>query len=203
MYQRYSSDWVCAGLYYLRSTRAGKWFIAEVQAVMDDFTITDQDAMQTVLTGYTQVAEPLALAVHPGNRSLVHTLHNRSASGALFLHPLWFEGHLPHENLRNAKNVGQFMWPIRDTIWRQYNNPELRHGFTWTIMSIAQFGNGPVLLDRWEALFSRPQGDADGGGHHKPPRIAGPFLSIHSNCNTKKLLANDDEGVSFLLRPPI
>lgn len=55
MYQHYSHDWVCAGLYYIRATHAGKWFMREVQSLMDEFTITDQDAMQAVLTGHTQV----------------------------------------------------------------------------------------------------------------------------------------------------
>eukprot|EP00965_Chrysotila_dentata_P202504 6181161-Pleurochrysis_carterae.AAC.1 len=58
MYQRYSADWVCAGLFYVRATTAGLWVMREVQKLMDDFTITDQDAFQAVLTGHTQVAVP-------------------------------------------------------------------------------------------------------------------------------------------------
>eukprot|EP00965_Chrysotila_dentata_P155910 5152192-Pleurochrysis_carterae.AAC.1 len=57
-YQRYTTDWVCAGLFYVRSTDAGSWLMREVQKLMDDFTITDQDAIQAVLTGHTQVVIP-------------------------------------------------------------------------------------------------------------------------------------------------
>ena len=59
MYQKYAADWVCAGLFYMRNTGASLWFIREVQRLMDDFTITDQDAIQAVLTGHTQVAIPM------------------------------------------------------------------------------------------------------------------------------------------------
>ena len=62
MYQKYSVDWVCAGLFYMRNTQASIWFIREVQKLMDDFTITDQDAIQAVLTGHTQVAIPMMRA---------------------------------------------------------------------------------------------------------------------------------------------
>ena len=58
MYQRHTADWVCAGLFYLRGTAASRWFIRQVQQYMDDFTITDQDAIQGLLTGHTQVAVP-------------------------------------------------------------------------------------------------------------------------------------------------
>jgi hypothetical protein len=55
MYQRYTADWVCAGLFYMRATGAARWFMKEAQRMMDEFTITDQDAIQAVLTGHTQV----------------------------------------------------------------------------------------------------------------------------------------------------
>ena len=58
MYQRHTTDWVCAGLFYMRSTHASSWFMKQVQRFMDDFTITDQDAIQGLLTGHTQVAVP-------------------------------------------------------------------------------------------------------------------------------------------------
>ena len=85
-YQRYTADWVCAGEFYMRSTQASIWFIREVQRLMDSFTVTDQDAIQAILTGHTQVAIPQSLTRNETRRGSA-----RRPSNA-WHKPIWLEG---------------------------------------------------------------------------------------------------------------
>ena len=193
MYQRYSVDWVCAGLFYLRSTAAGLWFIREVQKSMDDFTITDQDAIQAVLTGHTQVAVPQMKRVFVNasakGRNSVDLRPNFRPSSA-WLKPLWLEGLAKGSNLVNTNGIQPLNTPMKEAMWHRYQMKQRKQGFTWTMAPVAHFGNGPKLVDRWDSLFSRNVGSSS----HE-------FVSIHANCNTKAWLAADTEGASFLLHP--
>eukprot|EP00967_Tisochrysis_lutea_P066231 scaffold86246_cov33-Tisochrysis_lutea.AAC.1 len=185
MYQRYTVDWVCAGLFYMRATNAGRWFMREAQKMMDEYTITDQDAIQAVLTGHTQVAIP-----QEKKRSVNDT---RPKAASNWLKPLWLEGLGATENLRNMRGSQPLNSPMKEAMWLRLQDKQKTKGFTWTTMPLERYGNGPMLVHHWESRFGRSYEGADA-------TRAGPFRSIHANCNTKSWLAQDS-GQSFLLHP--
>lgn len=194
-YQQYSSDWVCAGMFYMRSTQAAIWFMREVQRLMDEFTITDQDAIQAMLTGHTQVAIPQiklnkteTLRVRPGA--------NRPSN--LWLKPLWLEGLGPQQNLKNQAGILPLNTPMKEGMWEKCKAKQEAKKFTWQMLPLDRFGNGAVLVHYWDAVF--------GKGATSTTRVsdaAGRFLSIHANCWTKQWLTSRDTTKSFLFDPRI
>jgi len=195
MYQRYATDWVCAGLFYARATAPSAWFMREVQSLMDDYVITDQDAIQAVLTGHTQVAVPQAKVSTSDpnyNASLArfrgYPRGYRPSSA--WLKPLWLEGLEPGQTLRNMRGIQPLNTPMRPSMWERVSARRRAKGFTWTTPPVQQFANGPVLVDRWQKTFSQPRMQDDG------------FASVHANCNVKAFLVDERNGASFLLHPP-
>jgi len=195
MYQRFAADWVCAGLFYMRSTSASSWVIQQVQGFMDSYAITDQDAFQVMLTGHSQVAMPQvpvkqefkggkfaegqASPLSPGYRP----------SGAI-LKPLWLEDLSTPGNLRNLNNIQALNTPMRVPMFRRLQAKMRSRGFSWTTLPVERYANGPVLFENWDSIFSLPT------------RANSSFLSIHSNCNTKPRLESKSGDRSFLLSPP-
>ena len=195
MYQRFAADWVCAGLFYMRATKASTWFIREVQQLMDDFVITDQDAMQAVLTGHTQVAVPQAkVAVSDPNYNATLSRFRGYPRGyrpsAAWLKPLWLEGLEPGQTLRNMRGIQPLNTPMRPGMWERVSARRSESGFTWTTAPLAKFANGPLLIDQWHRTFSRRRLRVDG------------YASVHANCNVKAFLAEERNSGSFLLHPP-
>jgi len=187
-YQRYTEDWVCAGEFYMRSTQASIWFMREVQRLMDDFTITDQDAIQAILTGHTQVAIPQSLT-----RNESHKGRARRPSNA-WHKPIWLEGLGVHQNIRNGQGALPANTAMKEEMWDRYELKHRQRGFKWRTLPLQQFGNGPMLVHHWDSTFSRPPA---------PPRASrfGGFLSIHANCYAKQWVSSADKTDSSLFRP--
>ena len=192
MYQRYSVDWVCAGLFYMRSTGPSLWFIREVQKLMDEFTITDQDAMQAVLTGHTQVAVPQVKRKDFANRTSSQNGYRPAGS---WLKPLWLEGLSPEQSLTNMHGIQPLNTPMKEVMWMRYRDQMEKKRFTWQVLPLEKYGNGAMLVDSWKSTFS---------AHAIPgatPSLGG-YLSIHANCFTKPWLVKESSARSFLLHPP-
>lgn len=199
MYQVHSADWVCAGLFYLRSGSAGSWFIRYAQRLMVQYAITDQDAIQVILTGHTQVAMPQvplrkqAKAVASGGRfqeGQASPLSPGYRPSGDFLKPLWLEDLTTPGNLRDLRNIQALNTPMRQSQWLKLQQRQRAVGFTWEALSLKSFGNGPVLVDQWPRVF------------RLRTRQATDLLSIHANCFSKTWLESDVKGSSFLLWPP-
>lgn len=196
MYQRLSEDWVCAGLFYMRSTSAASWAIQQVQSFMDSYAITDQDAFQVLLTGHTQVALPqVPTKKDPSYKGAKFAEGQASPlspgyrpSGA-FLKPLWLEGLDTPGNLRNLNSIQALNTPLREPMWRKLQSKTRTRSFAWQTLPLEEYGNGPVLWEHWESTFQQPS----------RPNVS--FLSIHSNCNTKARLESVEGRNSFLLSP--
>ena len=190
MYQRFAADWVCAGLFYMRSTTASAWFMREVQQLMDEFVITDQDAIQAVLTGHTQVAVPQA----PASSNVTFKGYPRGyRPSSAWLKPMWLEGLEPGQNLRNMRGIQPLNTPMRPGMWESVSSRRRTSGFNWTMAPVEQFANGPILIDDWVKTFSRS----------KPQRRRlERYASVHANCNAKAFLTLETSGASFLLDPP-
>jgi len=193
-YQRYSADWVCAGLFYMRSTEASIWFIREAQRLMDEFTITDQDAIQAMLTGHTQVAIPQTKRPPANETDTDHRKIGQRPSHS-WLKPLWLEGLSSEQSLTNMHGIQPLNTPMKEAMWMRLKSKQTAKGFTWRALSLDKFGNGPMLVHHWDSHFSRPE--------RTPDAQSRGFLSIHANCNTKALLANDSSGASFLFHPEL
>lgn len=200
MYQRHTADWVCAGLFYMRSTHASSWFMRQVQRYMDDFTITDQDAIQGLLTGHTQVAVPqVPTRRKPGGSKAVGGAVSPLAPGfrpsGLWLKPMWLEALSAPGNLRDVTGIVPLNTPMRPSMWRKCQARQMAEGFTWALLSLDRFGNGPVMVHHWSSFGT---GAADG---RRELGNASSFLSIHANCNAKVLLEGPAGSTSFLTRP--
>jgi hypothetical protein len=207
-YQRYATDWVCAGLFYMRSTQAALWFIDEVVAMMDQFVITDQDAIQAVLTGHTQVAVPQTRRVNgsslPGEKTgklKSHAVMRGYRPSAQWLKPLWLEGLEPGETLRNMKGLQPLNTPMRPNMWERVSKRRAASGFNWTTAPVEKYANGPMLIEHWVRTFSRePASRAHKGGKAARRRLE-RFASVHANCNVKEFLCREENSGSFLLYP--
>lgn len=195
MYQRFAADWVCAGLFYMRSTAASRWVIQQVQAFMDSYAITDQDAFQVVLTGHSQVALPQVPAKQEfkGNGKFLEGQASPLSPGyrpsGAFLKPLWLEDLHSPGNLRNRKNIQPLNTPMGINMFRRMQGKLRSRGFTWMTLPVERYANGPVLFQNWETVFRLPS------------RSNSTFISTHFNCNTKQLLEGSRGDESFLLRP--
>ena len=203
MYQRHTVDWVCAGLFYMRSTRASSWFMKQVQRYMDDFTITDQDAIQGLLTGHTQVAVPQVPSRRkPSGSKAIGGAASPLAPGfrpsGLWLKPMWLEALSTPGNLRDVTGIVPLNTPMRPSMWRKCQAKQKAEGFTWALLSLDRFGNGPVMVHHWKSF-----GTGAASGHQQERGNASSFLSIHANCNAKVLLEGPAGSASFLTHPPV
>ena len=198
MYQSHSADWVCAGLFYLRSTKGGKWFVRHAQRIMVQYAITDQDAIQVILTGHTQVAMPQVVMRKQVDPTGQKGKFQEGAASPLspgyrpagdFLKPMWLEDLTTSGNLRDLRNIQALNTPLRTSQWRKLQERQRAVGFTWEALPLEKFGNGPLLVDQWTEVFRRRV------------RPSFEYLSIHANCNSKTWLETDAKLNSFLFRP--
>ena len=185
-YQQYSADWVCAGLFYMRSTQASIWFMREVQHLMDEFTITDQDAIQAMLTGHTQVAVP---QMRPDRNATGPRGPSRPSNE--WLKPLWLEGLAAHQNIKNQQGILPLNTPMKEGMWQKCKAKQAAKQFTWQMLPLERFGNGATLVNDWETVFGKSATGRAGDA-------AGNYLSIHANCWTKNWLTERDTSRSFL-----
>ena len=198
MYQRFASDWVCAGLFYARATAGAGWFLRQVQQLMDAYTITDQDAIQALLTGHTQVAVPQVPMRHRAPPAAKGRFAEGEASplspgfrpSGNWLKPMWLEAIPASGNLRDLRGIQALNTPMRPALWSKMRAKQRAHGFTWETLPLERFANGPILVDGWETTYRK-----------RTPRRPAEQLSIHANCYSKYWLENDRRGASFLLHP--
>lgn len=175
----------------MRSTAAALWFIKAAMKLMDDYTITDQDAIQALLTGHTQVAVPMV----PRAGNLSHA-KDRFRQSSDWLKPLWLEGLGPLENLKNQRGIQPLNTPMKPALWLRYQNRMRSKKFRWSTVPLEEFGNGPMLAHHWNTMFGTRLGAKEAMG-----KRAGKFVSIHANCNTKSWLAGVSGEASFLHQP--
>mmetsp|Transcript_7117 Transcript_7117/g.15578 ORF Transcript_7117/g.15578 Transcript_7117/m.15578 type:complete len:565 (-) Transcript_7117:114-1808(-) len=116
--QHHSVDWVCAGLFSLRPSAASDWFVSEVIRLMQIYSLTDQDAMQTVLSGHVQVVR----LSPPTNTSL-----------------------RVYDNTLRFAHEGQFNAPIRADLRTRLAGGLKDHGFKWSVLPLTLFANGPLI----------------------------------------------------------
>lgn len=181
-----STKWVCAGLMYMRNSPASLWFLNEAQRLMDDYSLTDQDAIQALLTGYAQVAGPV-LPIHMPKvsadaRSLARVRADREG-GSAWLHDSAFS-----LKQRNEKQI-PVNTRLTETAWKAYQTAKADRGFRVSVVPVGVASNGPVIQAGWNEVY---------GLASRPPDLP---QSVHLNCNTKFLLRRDYNTTSWLFHP--
>lgn len=204
-HRQVSSSWVCAGLMYMRATDASRWFIVEAQKLMEEFGLTDQDAIQTLLTGGVQISRPNmkpkllkdeapSLAgswMAKGYRNVWSRAMAWDSLGNRSTRSLFFEwlterraGRTPRMNPQSAPPI--FTGRLR----REYTAEKARRGFVAKSLRVSVAANGPIVHDGWDTRFgtsTRMSTDS--------------VLSAHFNCNTKRLMLRDRNATSWLFHP--
>lgn len=181
-----SIHWVCAGLMYVRNTPASRWFLGEAQRLMDDYSLTDQDAIQALLTGNAQVAGPV-LPMHmpksaPEARSLARTTGDRQGGSA------WQHDSALMLSQRNEKEI-PINTRLTDGAWKMYEAAKADKGFRAKVVPVSVASNGPVIQSGWSERYGLAA------------RPAATPHSVHLNCNTKFLLRRDHNTTSWLFHP--
>jgi hypothetical protein len=210
MYQRYAADWICAGLFYLRDTSAARWFMHEVQALMDEYIITDQDAIQAVLTGHTQVAVPQARDDQgPAGQQDRHRVEAiKMASGYRpspdWMKPIWLEGLHPSQTLRNTRGIQPMNAPMKDGMRQRIEAGRNASGFRWVEAPLMRYANGPLIVEHWNSTFGPLAGrrTVEAASQARARARRQGFVSVHANCFVKEFLAAEANSDSFLLHPP-
>jgi len=196
MYQSYASDWIDAGLFYLRSTQAAALFLEEVQSLMDEYAIDDTDAMQALLTGHAQVSDPIYMRRR-------WTLQNMTVQQAFqsnkWLKPLWLEQEADahaHQSrgLSGQQGIRPINAPLKWETWSQLEAKLRSSTFRWEQLRADRYGNGPTMMEHWNEIFGRALGALRTGTGRN-----GAFLAIHANCHAKSWL--EQGSGSYLLRP--
>ena len=153
---------------------------------MDDYSLTDQDAIQVLLTGNAQVAGPV-LPMHMPKvpveeRSLARATADRDGGSA------WRHDSAFVLTQRNEKEI-----PINTLLtpgaWKAYEAAKVGKGFRVTVVPVSVASNGPVIQAGWGlryGLSTRPRDTPQ---------------SVHLNCNTKFLLRRDHNTTSWLFHP--
>ena len=123
---------------------------------MDRFGLTDTDALQTLLTGHTQVSDPLRAGLEPGS------VYNDSGAEQVWLKPAWVEADdepLYYRALAFQRWIRPFNAPMESKVYGQLVEEMRRRGFTWTLLPEAQFVTEPAtLIGSWSVRFGRALG---------------------------------------------
>ncbi len=188
MYSLRVADWVAAGQFYLRATKAAAWFVDAAKRLMDETVISDADAMQALLSGHAQVSDPRVAS------------RRRAAGGAaaasVWLKPLWLEAEVePYRGrgLSNQRWIRPINAPLGLAAWRSSQAEAHERGFTWQRLPEAAFvTTAATLRAGWADGFGKPK-RGDGA--------AARALSVKVSCQLASVLDEESNSASFLLRP--
>ena len=189
MYLPYVSDWISAEQLYMRPSAASKWFIKEVGRYMDHFSLTDTDAIQVILTGHTQVSDPLHLPRAGG-----------APTSSVWIKPVWMEAeNEPFEDRPLA--VQKWLRPLngvlQPAVWRELQQEQREYGFTWQRLEQRHHLSLPEgVVKQWPRLLGRGLGSYRFDGTRQ-----GELLSVEANCHLREFLTDHIHIGSFLLRP--
>ncbi|KAL1526522.1 hypothetical protein AB1Y20_015232 [Prymnesium parvum] len=193
-YLPYVHDWVGSAQLFFHSTAAGRWFVKEAQSLMDLYGLSDVDAIQSLLTGHAQVADPMRAGAEPGAQ------FNASSPHEAWLKPAWLEAvdePLFYRALAFQKWIRPLNAPLHPDIYRRYVDEKRRRAFSWVALPEEQFITSPyTLIDSWSTRFGRSLGSIRVDGTR-----SGDVQSVQVSCQMKQLLAKHEHSQSFLFFP--
>jgi hypothetical protein len=126
--------------------------------------LTDQDALQVVLTGFSQVSPPKNPPAGTG-QSLAAVLATNSSQGL----STWSGAELQLK--RRSGSALDVNTRLNPALYSMYASEMRARGLSWSMLPQRHFPNGPQLASRWESLMS-----------HATPK---DMLTAHFNCLTK------------------
>lgn len=193
-YWRQVRDWVSAAQFYVRSTSASRWFVRETQKLMDKFGLTDADALQSLLTGHTQVADPKRVGLEPGS------VYNDSGADQVWLKPAWVEADdepLYYRALAFQRWIRPLNAPMDPMLYNENLKEMRQRGFIWEMLPEEEFVTAShTLLKNWSLRYGRSLGSIRVDGTRN-----GNVRSVQLNCQTKTFLSMPENKGSFLFRP--
>ena len=99
------------------------------------------------------------------------------------------------EELLAKKNTSKvFLGPskLTEPVWRAYEAEKVARGLKTKTVSLVRAANGPIIANLWESNFARSM---------RPSWTPSSLLSVHFNCNTKRMLLRDHNAASWLYQP--
>lgn len=193
MHARHVADWVSAGQLYARASAASIWFVERAQHLMDEYVISDADAMQALLSGHAQVGDALRAprAARPAAAAAAHGAPNAS----IWLKPMWLEAGEAEpyrgRGLSNQRFIRPINAPLTPQAWSLVQAERTRHGFTWEPLPEAAYLHTA-------AAFSEMRADMLGSGVGSARRR---LATLKVTCHIKAELGRPDADGSFLFRP--
>lgn len=161
---------------------------------MDLYGLSDVDAIQSLLTGHAQVADPMRAGAEPGAQ------FNASSTHEAWLKPAWLEAvdePLFYRALALQKWIRPLNAPLHPDIYRRYVEEKRRRAFSWVALPEEQFITSPyTLIDSWSTRFGRSLGSIRVDGTR-----SGDVQSVQVSCQMKQLLAKHEHSQSFLFFP--
>ena len=103
---------------------------------MDRFGLTDADALQALLTGHTQVADPRRAGLEPGG------MFNDSGAEQMWLKPAWVEADLEplyYRALAFQRWIRPFNAPMEPSAYHDHLKEMERRTFTWKLLPEEEF----------------------------------------------------------------
>ena len=197
-HRRWVRDWLSTDLFAARATPGSIWLLDHAQRLMDDFVLSDQDAIQVVLTGHAQVSDP-RWAARDGKSARWGSAADGERHGVAFLKPTWLE----HDNdpltfgreLNRQIRIRPLNAPLGKEAWARLEASRRRAGFSWPSCRRAPLR---ARRRRWRASGTRcsAAGSARCASTARATAASRPLAT----CQTRGWLAQDDFG-SFLFRP--
>mmetsp|Transcript_44762 Transcript_44762/g.117398 ORF Transcript_44762/g.117398 Transcript_44762/m.117398 type:complete len:571 (+) Transcript_44762:68-1780(+) len=185
-------DWVHSGHLLVRASEGGRWFFQRAALLMDSHVITDNDALQALLTGHAQVSDPLRASRHE------QTTPGSNERAISWLKPMWLEADHEPFTTTGGSALARSRWirplnaPLALEVWRGIMAERARLNFTWTTLSESRFLTlrNPEL---WEGMLRKQLG----------AKVAdGAQLSIRLSCHVINWLAEHRTLAARLLRVP-
>jgi hypothetical protein len=161
---------------------------------MDKFGLTDADALQSLLTGHTQVADPKRVGLEPGS------VYNDSGADQVWLKPAWVEADdepLYYRALAFQRWIRPLNAPMDPMLYNENLKEMRQRGFIWEMLPEEEFVTAShTLLKNWSLRYGRSLGSIRVDGTRN-----GNVRSVQLNCQTKTFLSMPENKGSFLFRP--
>ena len=199
-HRRWVRDWLSTDLFAARATPGSIWLLEQAQRLMDDFVLSDQDAIQVVLTGHAQVSDP-RWAARDDKSQRWGSAAEVERHGIAFLKPTWLEhDHDPltfGRELNRQIRIRPLNAPLSKEAWARLEASRRRAGFSWAFLPQSSFASTPPTVARaWDSMLGRGLGSMRVDGTRN-----GGFLALLATCQTRGWLAQDEHTGSFLFRP--
>lgn len=140
-YSSLTSNWVDAGQAFFKATDATRWLLSQAEKLTDDWVLSDSDALQALLLGHAQVADPLrASRLSP------------APTNPAWLKPLWLSA---DKEPFTARGLATERWirplnaPLHEDAWQHIVRQRQRLNFSWGWLPEERFASSTQSLQKF------------------------------------------------------